>query len=56
MTTIVYFFVPLIVLQLSIVLAAALTGMKVQRMEKVAERNATIPTARRGAGNSDRRL
>jgi hypothetical protein len=55
MTTIVHVFVPLIVLQLSIVLAAALTGMKVRRMEKVTGRDATTPTAGRRAENSARR-
>ncbi|MGP8175198.1 MAG: hypothetical protein ACLP7O_11715 [Terracidiphilus sp.] len=47
--TIVHFFVPLFVLQLSLVLAATLTGMNVRRTVKVAERDATAPTAgRRG--------
>ncbi len=55
MLTIVHFFVPLFVLQLSLVLAATLTGMKVRRMEKVAERDATTPTAGRRVENSARR-
>ena len=55
MTTIVHLFVFLIVLDLSIVLAATLTSVKVRRMEKVAERDATTPAAGRRAGNFDRR-
>ena len=57
MRTIVHFFVSLFVLQLSLVLAAILAGMKVQRMVKVAmvaERDATAPTAGRRAENSAR--
>jgi hypothetical protein len=52
MTAIVHFFVTLFVLQLGLVLAAALTGIKVRRMEKVAERDATNLTAGRRAENS----
>jgi hypothetical protein len=58
MRTIVHFFVSLFVLQLSLVLAAILAGMKVQRMVKVAmvaERDATTPTAGHRAENSARR-
>jgi len=55
MTTIVHLFMSLIALQLSVVLAAALTGVKVRRMEKVAERIATIPTAGLRGENSARR-
>jgi hypothetical protein len=56
MTTIVHFFASLIVLQFSIVLAATLTGMKVRRMEKVVERDATTPIAGRRIENSARRF
>ena len=55
MTTIVHVFVPLIVLQLSVVFAATLTGMKVRQMEKVAERDATTPTDGPRGENSARR-
>jgi hypothetical protein len=55
MTAIVHLFVSLIALQLSIVLAAALTGVKVRRMEKVAVNDAITSTAGRQVESSARR-